>query len=207
VTIGEARGQVADEWTPHRGSYLSWYERTKAESEKIALTRSDVDVVSVNPSSVQGPGRASGTGRLVLAAARGRLPVMVDTAISIVDIDDCARGHLLAAEKGVPGERYLLSGATMGTREALRILAEVTGRPSRARFIEPRALTLAGAIGGVVARLGVGAGVCPESARVILHGHRYDGSRATRELGLSYTPVGETLRRAVDWFEEQGLTA
>ena len=207
VTIGEGKGTVGTESSTHRGHYLSHYERTKTESETLVLTDAvDLDVVVVNPSSVQGPGRVTGTGRLLLEAARGRMPVMVDTTFSLVDIDDCARGHLLAAEQGQSGERYLLSGSTMTTRDALGLLALITGRPSRARFLKPSVFSALGStVGGVWSLTGRQAPICREAVRVLLHGHAYDGSRATRELGLEYTPVEETLRRTYEWFATEGL--
>lgn len=207
ATIGERAGTVGSETSPHRGSYLSRYERSKHLAEQALFDEcGDLDVVAVNPSSVQGPGRASGTGRLILDLLNGRLPVLVESRVSIVDIDDCARGHVLAAERGVPGERYLLSGASFGMAEVLDLLAEVTGRRYRPRFVSG---WLASAGAGAVelgARLaGRRPKVCREMVRVLRAGHDYDGSRATRELGLEYTPLRTTIRRTVDWFEEQGL--
>ena len=67
----------------------------------------ELDVVVVNPSSVQGPGRATGSAQLILDVVTGRLRFLTDTEVSFVDIDDCARGHLLAAEKGQRGQRYV----------------------------------------------------------------------------------------------------
>jgi len=207
VTIGERPGTVGTETSLHRGSYLSRYERSKHLAERVVFEEAgDLDVVAVNPSSVQGPGRSSGTGRLILDVLNGRLPVLVETKVSIVDIDDCARGHLLAADKGVRGERYLLSGASFGMAEVLDILAGSAGLSSTPRFV-PGWVASAGAVAvSVGARLtGRRPKVCREMVRVLRAGHVYDGSLATRELGLDYTPLEDTIRRTVDWFEEQGL--
>jgi dihydroflavonol-4-reductase len=206
VTIGERPGTVGTETSTHRGTYLSRYERSKHLAERVALEDAgDLDVVAVNPSSVQGPGRSSGTGRLILDVLNGRLPFLVEADVSIVDIDDCARGHLLAAEKGVPGERYLLSSASFGMGEVLDLLASM-GLASKPRFV-PGWMASAGAValslGARVTRRP--ARVCREMIRVLRAGHVYDGSRATLELGLDYTPFAATIRRTVDWFEEQGL--
>jgi dihydroflavonol-4-reductase len=203
AAIGEADGVVGTEATPHRGTYLSWYERTKTEAERALLARrGDLALVVVSPSSVQGPGRASGSGRLLLRAAQGRLPVVYDAVFSLVDIDDCARGHVLAAEKGAPGERYILSGAILSVRDVLARLGAITGKDRRPRFVRPWLLSVLGRLGPLV---GAGATLCPESVRVMLHGHRYDGTRATRELGVAYTPVDLTLRRTVEWLVDEGL--
>jgi dihydroflavonol-4-reductase len=207
VTIGEERGSVGREDSPHVRPFLSEYERSKAAAERVALTEAEeLDVVSVNPSSVQGPDRATGTGAILLAAARGRLRFVVDTYLSLVDIDDCARGHLLAAEKGRPGARYLLSGATLSMEEAVALLSRVMGEELHPRRVPPVVLFAGAAvIEGVFWLLGRTPPLCREMARVIRFGHRYDGSRATRELGLEYTPVEETLRRTLEWFRSEGL--
>ncbi len=209
AVIGEPAGTVGREDTAHRGWFLTAYERSKFDAERLVLDRGPalgLEVVCVGPASVQGPGRAEGTARLLLAAARGRLPQAVDAGLSFVDIDDCALGHVRAAERGRPGERYILSGGSVRVRQALRLLRGITGRPSRTWFVPGRAVLPAAALVEVAARaLGRTPPVCREVVRAGLHGHRYDGSRATRELGLVYTPLEETLRRTVAWFAAQGL--
>lgn len=207
AAIGEARGTIGREDSPHRGWFLSRYEESKflAEREVLALGRElGLEVVCVSPSSVQGPGRTGGSARLLLDLLRGRLPI-VDTFVSIVDVDDCAEGHLRAAVAGTPGERYLLSGVTLQTRHAVGLLRAEAGRPHRVRRLPRAAATVAGALGetgGALARRDPP--MCRELARTLLHGHRYDGSRAGRELGLEYTSIGETIRRTVDWYEREG---
>ena len=209
ATIGEPPGTVGSERTPHRGWYLSTYERTKTEGERAALAASrelEQDLVCVNPSSVQGPGRSGGTGRFLLAFLDGRLKVFVATNVSLVDIQDCVEGHLLAAERGAAGERYLLSGIGLTISEALALAAEVAGVDRKPRLL-PRSLATAAA--AVVERsfrlVRRHPPVCREMVRTLLHGHRYDGSRAERELGLTYTDPRETLRRTVEWARSEGL--
>jgi dihydroflavonol-4-reductase len=209
ATIGEAPGSVGNEWTEHRGWYLSTYERTKTEGERAAMAAArelEQDVVYVNPSSVQGPGRASGTGRFLLAALDGRLPVFVNTDVSLVDIADCVEGHLMAGERGAAGERYLLSGIRLTVSEALALAADVAGVKCNPRIV-PRALaTTAGTVVEYAFKLrGRKPPVCREMVRTLLHGHRYDGSRAERELGLHYTDPRETVRRTVEWARTEGL--
>lgn len=209
ATIGEAPGTVGDERTPHRGWHLSTYERTKTEGERAALAAArevGQDVVCVNPSSVQGPGRAGGTGRFLLAFLDGRLKVFVPTVVSLVDIDDCVSGHLLACERGVAGERYLLNGMTLAIEDALALAAQVAGVQANPRLV-PRRLATVAATG--VERgfrlIGRHPPVCREMVRTLLHGHRYDGSRAERELGLRYTEPRETIRKTVVWARAEGL--
>jgi dihydroflavonol-4-reductase len=209
ATLGEAPGTIGNEWSEHRGWYLSTYERTKTEGERAAMVAAQAvgqDVVYVNPSSVQGPGRASGTGRFLLSALDGRLPVFVNTDVSLVDIADCVEGHLLAAEHGAAGERYLLSGIRLTVSEALALAADVAGVESKPRMVPRAAATVAGTIVEYAFKLrGRKPPVCREMVRTLLHGHRYDGSRAERELGLRYTDPRETVRRTVEWARSEGL--
>lgn len=207
TTLGEARGSIGDESSPHRGWFLSNYERSKYEAEQALLQeQSSVDIVVVNPSSVQGPGRATGTGKLFLDLINGRFPAVIDSRFSLVDIDDCARGHVLAQTNGRAGERYVLSGFTMSTREAVQLLEEVTGISLGLRLVPVGVVKgAAGIIEAGSRLLGRHPRLCREMARVLSFGHAYDGSRATRELGLEYTPARDTIRRTIAWFVEQGL--
>jgi dihydroflavonol-4-reductase len=209
ATIGEASGVVGREDTPHRGWYLSTYERSKTEGERAVFEAgrdAGVDVVCVNPSSVQGPGRSGGTARFLLAYLDGRLKVFVPTNVSLVDIADCAEGHVLAAQRGVAGERYLLNSIALSITEALALAGEVAGVHGRPRLV-PRQVAVAGAWvvehGSRLARRKPP--VCREMVRTLLHGHIYDGSRAERDLGLHYTAPRDTLRKTVDWARAEGL--
>ncbi len=207
TTLGEERGSVGDEWSPHRGWFLSNYERSKYEAEQALLSdRTDVELVVVNPSSVQGPGRASGTGKLFLDILNGKIPAVIDSRFSIIDIEDCARGHILAETNGVPGERYVLSGCTLSTAEAVQLLESITGLDLRLPVL-PRTF-----VRGAASMVELGFRLvrrqprfCREMIRVMSFGHAYDGSRATRELGLEYTPAAVTLKRTIAWFAGEGL--
>lgn len=207
TTLGEERGSVGDEWSPHRGWFLSNYERSKYEAEQALLSdRTDVELVVVNPSSVQGPGRASGTGKLFLDILNGKIPAVIDSRFSIIDIEDCARGHILAETNGVPGERYVLSGCTLSTAEAVQLLESITGLDLRLPVL-PRTF-----VRGAASMVELGSRLvrrqprfCREMIRVMSFGHAYDGSRATRELGLEYTPAAVTLKRTIAWFAGEGL--
>jgi dihydroflavonol-4-reductase len=209
ATLGEAPGTIGNEETPHRGWYLSAYERTKTEGERAALAAArevGQDLVCVNPSSVQGPGRAGGTARFLLAFLDGRLPLFVDTHVSMVDIADCVDGHLLAAERGVGGERYVLNGMTLTIVEALALATDVAGVERSPRLVPRPLATAAAAMVEAAFRLvRRHPPVCREMVRTLLHGHRYDGSRAQRELGLRYTEPRETVRRTVEWARAEGL--
>ena len=209
AALGEAQGSVGREDSPHRGSYLSVYERSKHEGEIAAFAaarRAGIELVAINPCSVQGPGRARGTGRILIAYLNGRLRAFVDTQISVVDIADCVEAHLLGGARGRDGQRYVICGATIGAREALEIVSELSGVRHRVRLLPPPAARAAGALVEAAFRaVGKTPPVCREMVRTLLHGHRYDGSRATRELGLRYTPIAETFRRTIEWAASEGL--
>ena len=208
ATLGEEQGTVGTESSEHRGWFLSDYERSKYLQEQAALVdhRGPTEVVCVNPSSVQGPGRATGTGRIILDVLGGRIPVLPDAPLSMVDIDDCATGHLLAAEHGAPGQRYVLNGFTMTTREAVDLLARRTGIEPRTRFL-PDWVTrgLAAGVAGVERFATLPPPLCAEMVRTMAFGHTYDGSRARTGLGLEYRPAEMTFERLVAWFRAEGL--
>jgi dihydroflavonol-4-reductase len=210
AAIGETAGTVGHEDSPHRGSFLSHYERSKFLGEQLVrrLGREfGIEVVCVNPSSVQGPGRETGTARLLLRVARASRPVLVRSWFSVVDVDDCAEGHVLAERCGDPGERYLLSGATLSMTDAVALLRAELGGPRRVTWVPRIVVRAAIPFAAIAARVARDDDpeVCPAVLRAVLHGHRYDGSRAMRELGVSYRPVEETLRRALAWYRERGL--
>jgi dihydroflavonol-4-reductase len=183
ASVGEPKGTVGDEDTAHRGSYLSIYDRSKHLAEQAVFAEArqyGVEVVAVNPSSVQGPGRASGNGKIILAYLNGKLPVFVDTYVSVVDIADTVEGHLLAAERGQAGERYLLNGMTLTLTEALALAAEVAGVQRQPRLLpRPVATVAAGVVEGGFRLARRSPPVCREMVRTLLHGHRYDGSRSS----------------------------
>jgi dihydroflavonol-4-reductase len=210
ATLGELAGTIATEDAPHRGHFLSEYERSKFLGERAvrdAGRELGVDVICVNPSSVQGPGRTSGTARILLRVAGSERTVLVRTWVSVIDVDDCAEGHALAERHGAPGERYVLSGASLRLEDVVDLVRARTGRPRHIVWI-PRALVRgATPLAALAARASRAADppVCRALLRTLLHGHRYDGSRATRELGLRYRPIERTLERTLAWYEAQGI--
>ena len=131
ATIGEPRGVVGTEDAPHRGTFLSAYERSKFLAERRVLelgTELGVDVVCVNPSSVQGPGR-TGVPRLLIGLVNARLPWSIGPFLSIVDVDDCTKDispprHAAAPASGI------LSGASLTTTRAIALVQAVVGRPA-----------------------------------------------------------------------------
>jgi dihydroflavonol-4-reductase len=209
ATIGEEAGTIGSETSVHRGSFLSHYEESKWQAEQAAFrvaAERGVDLVSVNPASVQGPGRTRGTAKLLIGYLNGTLRALIDSQMSVVDIADCAEAHLLAEEWAMPGERYVISGATLTVREAVELMGRVAGITRSPRVLPPRmAMAMATTIGSAGRLARRRAPFCREMMRTLLHGHAYDGSRATRELGLVYTPLEDTLRRTLAWYQREGI--
>jgi len=209
ATLGEASGTIGTEGSPHRGWFLSDYERSKFEAEQAVFataSETGLEVVAVNPASVQGPGRATGSTKLLLDYVNGRLKAVVDSQLSLVDIADCTEGHLLAGSRGTPGERYVLSGATLSVRDGLALVASLVGVDRPVRTLPPSvAMAVATAVEAFGRARRSSPRICRELARTLVHGHACDGSKATRMLGLRYMPIEETLRRTVDWWVEQRL--
>jgi dihydroflavonol-4-reductase len=209
AAVGEPEGTIGREDTTHRGSYLSVYDRSKHLGEQAAFQAAQqlgIELVAVNPSSVQGPGRSSGNGRIIIAYLNGRLRVFVDVYVSVVDIADTVDGHLLAAERGRSGRRYVLNGATIPSPDALKIVSELSGVSEPVRMVPPALARAAATLAEAAGRArGKPSSLCRARVRTILHGHRYDGSRASRELGLTYTPIAETFRRTIEWAVAEGL--
>ncbi len=209
AAIGEAPGTVGTESTPHRGWYLTAYERSKHLAEIAAFEEGEskgLDVVAVNPSSVQGPGRTEGTARILLSYLRGRLRFGVDTRMSLVFIDDVVEAHLGAERAGRPGERYLVSGWTATVAEVVSLLAATADVEHRVRYVPPWLLAGAGrAVGGWYRLIGRDAPLCTEMVRTLRHGHTYDGSRIEQEWGFSYTSPDEWLRQTVEWYRDEGM--
>ena len=207
AALGEKPGTVGSEATTHRGHYQSHYGRSKHQGELAAFAEAgDMEVVVVNPSSVQGAGRVTGTGGLLLQAVNGRFGYLVDTPVSIVDTDDCARGHLAAEQRGIAGQRYVLSGFTMSIRQAVALMGDLTGRRYRIRFIPRFLLAPVGPVADTIGRYVDSMPLCRETLHLMRYGASYDGSRARLELGLEYRSPRETFTGALESFRAAGLT-
>jgi dihydroflavonol-4-reductase len=215
ATMGlEPDGQAADERTPvSLRDMIGDYKRSKflAESETLRLAaRTGLPVVIVNPSTPAGPRdiKPTPTGRVILDAARGRMPAYVDTGLNLVDVRDVAQGHLLAAEKGRTGERYVLGNRNMTLKEIFDALAEITGIPSpRVKLPHWIPIAVAAVDTGIARLLRREPRVPLESARMARHRMWFDSGKAVRDLGFPQSPVEGALARAVAWFRENGYAA
>lgn len=204
-------GTPGDERTPVAlGDMVGHYKRSKflAEEEARRAAARGVPVVIVNPSTPVGPNdiKPTETGRIITRFLNGEMPCFLDTGLNLVDVDDVAEGHLLAAEKGRVGERYILGNRNMTLREILECLAEISGRRApRARIPYRLALGIAHVdqfVSGTL--LGREPQVPVEGVRMARKRMFFDGTRAVRELGLPQTPVEAALERAVRWFCDHG---
>jgi dihydroflavonol-4-reductase len=206
ATLDSAPGPAGS--SPASRRFLSEYERSKYEAERQVTElapRLGVELVCLNPSSVQGPGRTTGTARWLIRYSNGRLRWLIDTPVSLVDIADCAEAHLLAATRGQPLHPYVISGATQRISEMVHTLGSIAGRTYPVRFLPARPAVAAASVVGFGFRVvGRRAPVCREMLRTLAHGHAYDGAPAARDLGFAYTPLEDTLRRALAWYVERG---
>ncbi len=188
------------------------YKRSKflAEEEAFRAVDRGLPVVIVNPTTPVGPGdwKPTPTGRVLVNFLNGRMPAYVDTGMNLVPVEDAAAGHLLAAERGRVGERYILGGQNLTLKEVLAALAQITGCPApRVRL--PHAVALAAAYADhVVSRLLNREPQIPlEGVRMARHKMFVDCSKAQRELGFAPGPVLAALERAVRWYEANGYVA
>lgn len=205
-----ADGRPADETTPvSRADMIGAYKRSKFDAEAVArdFAAKGAPVVIVNPSTPVGERdvKPTPTGKMIVDFLNGRLPAYVQTGLNVVDVRDVAAGHLFAAEKGRPGERYILGNRNMTLKEILDTLARITGLPAP-RLKLPHAVPFAvAALSEAAARLTRRApSVSLEGVRMSRHIMFFDAGKAVRELGLPQTPVEDALARAVSWFRENG---
>jgi dihydroflavonol-4-reductase len=206
ATIGGDGRHVVDESNTDPGELTSHYARSKSEAEQVALGFDGVEVVAVNPSSVQGPGRTSGTAKVFLDYLNGRLPFDLPARFGLCYTDDCVAGHLLAERNGAPRQRYILNTATVSNTEALKLIGGIAGLRDRPRTLPLwLAMTLAAGIELTSGWRGKEPRLCRESVRTLGHPHLYDGARAERELGLRYTPLRQAMEATVRWYVDQGL--
>ena len=205
-----ADGQPADETTPAAlEDMVGHYERTKFLAERVAdewIARG-LPVVIVNPSTSIGERdvRPTSTGRIVVDFLRGRTPAYVDTALNLVDVLDVAEGHILAADRGRIGEKYILGNRNMALKEILETLAALSGRAApRVRL--PHWIPYVYAVANTAwARVrGRAPGVPIDAVRMSRRKMVFDPGKAIRELGIPQRPVEAALERAATWFRANG---
>jgi dihydroflavonol-4-reductase len=190
---------------------IGHYKRSKFLAEQLVreFARAGAPVIIVNPSTPIGPGdvKPTPTGQVVVDAALGRMPAYVDTGLNIVHVDDVAAGHLMAFERGRPGERYILGGENLTLREILAQISRLAGRkPPRIRL--PRAAVLPVAFASEAFARVTGrrvARVTVEGVRMAAKRMYFSSEKAVRELGYSWRPPAAAFEDAIDWLREQGV--
>ncbi len=204
-----ANAAVLDEsavWTP--SPFNTAYARSKRDAEREVQrgVAEGLNAVIVNPALIWGPGR-SGEGTMAIAErlAAGRLPLAPPGATSVVDVEDVVSGLVAACSRGQSGERYLLSAQTLDWTEILAVLADALGVAPPSRTAPGWLLSLGGALGEAAAAVTrAEPALTRETARAALARVGYDGSRAERELGITYRPFRETAAALAEAIAESG---
>ena len=215
ATMGfQSNGHLANEDSPvSLANMIGPYKRSKFMAEEIAIEagKSGMDVVVVNPTTPVGERdiKPTPTGRIVVDFLKKKFPAYVDTGLNLVDVAECARGHVAALEKGKSGERYILGGENLTLKQILDKLAAITGLPSP-KIKVPYVVALAT---GVVDQVVTGY-IRNREPRATIDAVRMgrkkmfvSSSKAERDLGWKTVPVDDALRRAVEWFQANGYAS
>jgi dihydroflavonol-4-reductase len=211
ATLRLSPGGSADESCPlDQDEAVGAYKRSKVAAERVVerlVAVRDLPAVIVSPSTPIGPRdvRPTPTGRIIVEAARGRMPAYVDTGLNFVHVDDVAEGHLLALEKGRVGERYILGGQDAPLCEMLQTIASLTGqRPPSVRLpIGP--LRPLAEVAELVGRItGSEPFLTRDALKMASHHMYFSSAKAERELGYSARPYISGLKDALDWFDQRG---
>jgi len=188
---------------------IGHYKRSKflAEQEAVKAAVAGLPVVIVNPTAPVGPGdwKPTPTGRIILDFVNGRMPAYVDTGLNVAAVEDVAAGHLLAAEKGRVGERYILGGRNMTLKQILDVLSAITGRPApRVRLPHAIALAAGYADEWFSHLTGREPQIPVDGVKMSRHRMFVASDKAERELGYKPRSVEDALARAVRWYEGNG---
>ena len=175
--------------------------------EALKMAQKGLPVVIVNPAGVIGVRdiRPTPSGRIILDVLTKRTPGYMDGGLNLVDVEDVARGHILAAKKGRIGEKYILGNANMSILEFYKLVSDVAGmQPPKMKFPYPAVLVtsfLYQLIASVTKRPPP---VTPAAARTSRMYMYFDSSKAVKELGFPQTPIRTTVEKAINWFRENG---
>ncbi len=200
-------GRPADEDSPvSLADMIGHYKRSKFMAEQIALEagRNGMRVVTVNPTTPIGEQdiKPTPTGRIVVDFLKGKFPAYVETGLNLVDVRECALGHVAALEKGKSGERYILGGENLTLKQILDKLAAISGLPSPKIKLPYFVAYAAGLVDQTVSGrwLGREPRATVETVRMGKKKMWASSDKAARELGWKTVPAENALRRAVEWF-------
>lgn len=185
------------------------YKQSKFQAEQVAMefARQGFPVVIVNPTAPIGDHdfKPTPTGKVVLDFLKGDLPAFVDTGLNVVDAGDTAEGHLLACERGKPGQRYILGCENLTLEQILERLADISGRKApRWRIPYPVAFLAGMASTGMANMTGHEPRAPLDAVRMARKKMWVSNEKARSELGFSPSPVDQALKRAVAWFQANG---
>jgi dihydroflavonol-4-reductase len=208
ATLGQfADGREADEVTPVTAAdMIGPYKRSKfdAEIRVRALAQAGLPIVIVNPTAPVGPRdvKPTPTGRTIIEAAAGRMPAFVDTGLNLVHVDDVARGHVLAHDKGVIGERYVLGAENLTLQQILtRIAAHVNRKPPTMQIPNAAIMPIAYAAEFFARVFNTGEPfVTVDGLKLARKRMFFSSAKAARDLGYTARSVDEALADAITWF-------
>jgi len=189
---------------------IGTYKRSKIAAERLVeamVANEALPAVIVNPSTPIGPCdvRPTPTGRIVVEAARGRIPAFVDTGLNLVHVDDVADGHLAALTRGAVGERYILGGQNVPFADMLAEIARLTGRrPPRLRIPHAAAIPIACVAEAAAWFTGREPFATLDGLRMSEHRMFFTAAKAERDLGFRARPYQEALGDAIKWFGANG---
>ena len=210
-TLGNpGNGTPGAESTPvSLSDMVGHYKRSKflAEREAEQFIAQGLPLVIVNPSTPIGPLdiKPTPTGKIIVDFLNGKMPAYLDTGLNIIDVEDCARGHILAAERGTVGEKYILGNENLTLKQIFGLLERITGRPAPRIRLPYGPILVAACVNEAISWCTGREPLIPltgvRMARKIMF---FDSSKAVRTLGLANRPVADSLQRAVDWFRDNG---
>ena len=185
------------------------YKKSKflAERKAEAFISRGLPLVIVNPSTPVGPLdiKPTPTGKIIVDFLSGRMPAYLDTGLNLVPVEDCARGHILAARKGRSGEKYILGGKDITLAGIFELLAEISGVPAPRFCLPYRPILAAAYINAAFSAITGKEPLIPlagvQMAKKLMY---FSSKKAKMELGFEVTPVYEALERAVEWFQAKG---
>lgn len=203
-------GQPGDEVIPVTlADMVGHYKKSKflAEREAESFLKRGLPLVIVNPSTPVGALdiKPTPTGRIIVDFLNRRMPAYLDTGLNIIDVEDCARGHILAAKLGRIGEKYILGNENLTLRRIFDMLEEITGLAAPRVRLPYTPILIAAYVNEAISRCTGKEPLIPlagvQMAKKFMY---FDPTKAVRELGLPQRPVAESLAKAVAWFRDNG---
>lgn len=210
AAIRQPKGEIATEQTDHKRDFESHYGRSKflAEKEVMRIHREHgLPVVILNPGVVIGPGDLKTFGRTIIDILNGNLKAILfeDSVIPIIYIDNTVEGHMLATEKGKPGQRYILVGDNVKIGDIFKMISEISGVPLPERRISPPVIKIIAHLSELKSFFtGKPPKFAVDAIRAMEIGAAGSNRKAREELGLNFTPLEEALRKTIDWYRENG---